>query len=79
VLSASQAAQHPHLVARKTFVEVEGVTQPAPAPRFSHSPTVLPTPPHPPTHQSGLKALKDWLGDEAAANWSKLLGQSANS
>ncbi|CAN1501954.1 CaiB Predicted acyl-CoA transferases/carnitine dehydratase [Burkholderiaceae bacterium] len=79
VLSASQAAQHPHLVARKTFVEVEGVTQPAPAPRFSHSPTELPTPPHLPTHQSGLEALKDWLGDEAAANWSKLLGQSAKS
>jgi len=74
VLSASQAAQHPHLVSRKTFVEVEGVTQPAPAPRFSHSPTALPRPPHPTTHQSGLEALKDWLGDEAAANWSKLLG-----
>lgn len=78
VLSASQAPQHPHLAARKTFIEVEGVTQPAPAPRFSHSPTALPTPPHPPTPQSGLEALKDWLGNEAAANWSKLLGKSVH-
>ncbi|MGR9092907.1 MAG: CoA transferase, partial [Gammaproteobacteria bacterium] len=29
--------QHPHNVARATFVEVDGVTQPAPAPRFSRT------------------------------------------
>jgi alpha-methylacyl-CoA racemase len=31
-------------VARSTFVEIGGVVQPAPAPRFSQTPTALPTP-----------------------------------
>ncbi len=39
VLSMSEAPSHPHNVARKTFVELDGVTQPAPAPRFSRTPS----------------------------------------
>ena len=35
VLSMAEAPDHPHNVARETFVDVAGVTQPAPAPRFS--------------------------------------------
>lgn len=42
VLSLSESLAHPHLVARKTFIEIGGVAQPAPAPRFSFS--VLDTP-----------------------------------
>ena len=38
VLSWSEAPHHPHLAARGTFVEADGVTQAAPAPRFSRSP-----------------------------------------
>ena len=38
VLSLAEAPQHPHNVARGTFVEAEGVLQPAPAPRFSATP-----------------------------------------
>lgn len=34
VLSVGEASSHPHLKARGTFVEVDGVTRPAPAPRF---------------------------------------------
>jgi alpha-methylacyl-CoA racemase len=37
VLDLAEAPQHPHNVARATFVEVDGVTQPAPAPRFSRT------------------------------------------
>ncbi|HEV2560599.1 MAG TPA: CaiB/BaiF CoA-transferase family protein [Rhizomicrobium sp.] len=37
VLSLHEAPKHPHNVARKTFVEIDGVTQPAPAPRFSRT------------------------------------------
>ncbi len=37
VLSLSEAPLHPHNVARKTFVKINGVTQPAPAPRFSRT------------------------------------------
>ena len=37
VLDMTEAPLHPHNVARKTFIEMEGVTQPAPAPRFSRT------------------------------------------
>ena len=37
VLTLAEAPKHPHNVARKTFVEVDGVVQPAPAPRFSRT------------------------------------------
>lgn len=39
VLSMSEAPKHAHNVARKTFVDIGGVVQPAPAPRFSRSTT----------------------------------------
>ena len=42
VLTIDEAPQHPHLRARATYVEIDGVVQPAPAPRFSRS--VPPTP-----------------------------------
>lgn len=38
VLGLAEAPQHPHNVARGTFVEVEGMIQPAPAPRFLGTP-----------------------------------------
>ena len=41
VLSLSEAPLHPHMAARKTFVERHGLTQPAPAPRFSRTPSVI--------------------------------------
>ena len=37
VLTMSEAAKHPHNVARQTFIEIDGVAQPAPAPRFSRT------------------------------------------
>ncbi len=59
VLRMSEAAQHPHNVARNTFVEVAGVTQPAPAPRYSRSETSTPTPPaHAGAHTRAV--LADW-------------------
>lgn len=41
VLTAEEAAQDPHNVARSTFVEIDGVRQPAPAPRFSRTPSAI--------------------------------------
>jgi alpha-methylacyl-CoA racemase len=38
VLPMSEAAEHPHIRARGTIVEYEGILQPAPAPRFSRTP-----------------------------------------
>jgi alpha-methylacyl-CoA racemase len=45
VLSLTEAAAHPHLAARETFVTIDGIVQPAPAPRFSRTPSPQPTPP----------------------------------
>ena len=45
VLSLKEATEHPHLVARGTFVEVDGVRQPAPAPRFDRTPGAIQRPP----------------------------------
>jgi len=42
VLSMAEAPSHPHNAARQTFIEAGGVTQPAPAPRYSVSATVAP-------------------------------------
>ncbi|WP_444984841.1 CaiB/BaiF CoA transferase family protein [Halomonas mongoliensis] len=38
VLSMSEAPEHPHNRARDTFIELDGILQPAPAPRFSRTP-----------------------------------------
>ncbi|KLO46934.1 carnitine dehydratase [Mycobacterium nebraskense] len=45
VLSLTEAPRHPHLAARETFIDVDGVTQPAPAPRFSRTRPPVPTSP----------------------------------
>lgn len=50
VMTWSEAPDHPHLAARGTFTEVGGVTQAAPAPRFSRS---TPQPPEPPAAPGG--------------------------
>jgi alpha-methylacyl-CoA racemase len=59
VLTMSEAAVHPHTVARGTYVEVDGRVQPAPAPRFSRTPAVLGiAPAHPGEHSREI--LTDW-------------------
>jgi len=59
VLTMSEAAEHPHIRARSTVVEFEGVLQPAPAPRFSRTPPELRLPaPRPGEHTD--RALADW-------------------
>jgi alpha-methylacyl-CoA racemase len=45
VLTIDEAPLHKHNVARQTFVEIEGVVQPAPAPRFSATPGAVAGPP----------------------------------
>ncbi|WP_448203807.1 CaiB/BaiF CoA transferase family protein [Azospirillum sp. sgz302134] len=59
VLSLAEAPQHPHATARGAFVEVDGVVQPAPAPRFSRTkPAVQGPPPAPGEHTRAV--LADW-------------------
>ena len=41
ILTMKEAPNHPHMAAREVFVTRHGVTQPAPAPRFSRTPSVI--------------------------------------
>jgi alpha-methylacyl-CoA racemase len=59
VLSPWEAPDHPHNVARSTFVEVEGAVQPAPAPRFSRTPSTISSPPSPPGADT-VSGLVEW-------------------
>lgn len=64
VLSFDEAIKHPQNAARKTFIEIDGVTQPAPAPRFSRTvPKIKSPPPSPGEHTETV--LKDWGISEA--------------
>jgi alpha-methylacyl-CoA racemase len=59
VLSMSEARAHPHNIARATFTDVEGAPQPAPAPRFSRTPTSVQGPPVMPGADTDA-AMADW-------------------
>ena len=59
VLDWDEAPEHPHNRARETFIRVDGVMQPAPAPRYSNSRPATPTPPAAPgAHSEAI--LRDW-------------------
>jgi alpha-methylacyl-CoA racemase len=60
VLTFDEAAKSPHLAARGTYVEHHGVVQPAPAPRFSRTPTGLGSPPAAAGGEDSRAALRDW-------------------
>ncbi|HTZ08144.1 MAG TPA: CaiB/BaiF CoA-transferase family protein [Acidimicrobiales bacterium] len=64
VLSPWEAHTHPHNAERGTFVEVEGIVQPAPVPRFSATPAAVHRPP-PVAGQDTDEALLAWGVDEA--------------
>ncbi|MGW9593128.1 CaiB/BaiF CoA transferase family protein [Streptomyces chartreusis] len=59
VLSLREAPRHPHLAARGTFTDHGGITQPAPAPRFSATPTAVRTGPAQPGADTADVA-RDW-------------------
>ncbi|MFJ8096174.1 CaiB/BaiF CoA transferase family protein [Streptomyces griseofuscus] len=59
VLSLREAPHHPHLAARGTFTDHGGITQPAPAPRFSATPTAVRTGPALPGADTEAVA-RDW-------------------
>lgn len=57
VLSLDEAPSHPHNVARKNFVAIDGIVQPAPAPRFSATPPEVKRPAKPPDNAA---ILAEW-------------------
>jgi len=59
ILSLDEAPKHAHNVARQTFVELDGVVQPAPAPRFSATPGAIAGPP-PAIGAHNRAALEGW-------------------
>ena len=59
VLSMAEALEHAHNRARDTFVAVNGIIQPAPAPRFSKTPSRLQSPPAP-IFRNTRQALEAW-------------------
>jgi len=59
VLTMAEAPAHPHNVARQTFVEIDGLVQPAPAPRFSRTPSAVQGAPREPGADTE-KVLADW-------------------
>ena len=59
VLSLTEAPQHAHNRARGAFVEIAGVTQPAPAPRYSRTPGAIARG-APRRGEGGAQALADW-------------------
>lgn len=69
VLTFAEAPEHAHLKARGTFIEVDGIKQPAPAPRFSRTPPRQPTPPEAATLAGASTALQGWLNDADVEHW----------
>ena len=65
VLDMAEASAHPHNRARGAFVEIDGVTQPSPAPRFSRTaPEAGTAAAAPGQHTAGI--LADWGFTSAA-------------
>jgi alpha-methylacyl-CoA racemase len=61
VLTTDEAIAHPHNAGRGVYVEIDGVVQPAPAPRFSRTKPDLPIPPQPIDAKNTELALAAWL------------------
>jgi alpha-methylacyl-CoA racemase len=74
VLSMAEAPKHPHNQLRGTFVEVDGVVQPGPAPRFSRTPSKIQRPPAKPGEHTE-EALREW--GFSAVDLEKLRGAGA--
>ncbi|CAG2146632.1 Succinyl-CoA--L-malate CoA-transferase beta subunit [Cupriavidus yeoncheonensis] len=73
VLDFSEAPSHPQHRARGSFIEIDGVVQPGPAPRFLGTPSEV-RGPAPSRGQHGAEALRDWGFDAEAVARLQALG-----
>lgn len=86
VLSLSEVMLNPHIAARQAIVEIDGVVQPSPAPRFSRTPGTIGVPPREPG-QDTVAALQEWgltegeidslLDTRAVVEWQPPSGREA--
>ena len=67
VLSLTEATEHPHAQARNAYASIDGVIQPAPAPRFSRTPAEIQSPPPEPGQHTG-EVLLEWGFSEERIN-----------
>lgn len=74
VLTMAEAREHPHLRARDALIDVAGVVQPAPAPRFSRTCPAPPAPPRPADPRRYEDILAGWLPPERLAPALEQLG-----
>ena len=75
VLSMDEAPRHPHNIERGTFIELDGVVQPGPAPRFSRTALGMPLPPDAPGSDDAPAVLASWgLTEAEIATARPLLG-----
>jgi len=79
VLTLAEASEHPHNVARRTFVEVDGVVQPSAAPRFGRTPAAVGDLPGPAGRHTTEVLREHGFGDEQidALLHSGVVGQAA--
>jgi alpha-methylacyl-CoA racemase len=69
VLEMDEVADDPHNSVRKTFIELDGVVQPAPAPRFNRTPNPNPTRPLTADMIPVEDALEEWLTADEIKAW----------
>jgi len=72
VLSIAESPMHPHLKERGTYVEIEGVIQPSPAPRFSRTKNDLPKPHKAWSIEDAYEILGPWLSKAEIDKYKKL-------
>lgn len=64
VLTLEEAPRHAHMKARNVFIDIDGVAQPAPAPRFSRSVPEQPSPPRKAENIPLAEALDGWMTEQ---------------
>jgi alpha-methylacyl-CoA racemase len=69
VLDFDEAPRHPHAQARHSFVDVDGVAQPAPTPRFSRTPAGIPAAPKAADNADPARSLAGWMDAQQVQRW----------
>lgn len=74
VLSLDEASRHPHMTQRQVLMDIDGVVQPAPAPRFSRTIPERPSPPESPDAHAVAEVLSAWLPPDEISRWESAAG-----